>query len=66
MLLVVCEGAFVYDNFGRQIFIGLYLLLMACAICLTPVLGNYYLFLGLALLFGVGEGGEHTHTCCCS
>ena len=47
-----------FDHFGRQLFIAIYLLLMACAICFTPIFANYYLFLGLAIMFGIGEGGK--------
>lgn len=51
-------GPFLFEHFGRQLFISLYILLIAGAILVTPLLGNYYVFLGASVAFGVGEGGK--------
>lgn len=52
------SGPFLFEHFGRQLFIGLYTLLIAGAILVTPLSGNYYVFLGASVAFGVGEGGK--------
>ncbi len=51
-------GPFLFEHFGRQLFIALYIVLIAAAILVTPLLGNYYVFLGASVAFGVGEGGK--------
>ena len=50
-----------FNYINRQILVAVYLVLMALATTLTPIFKSYKIFLGLAVMFGLGEGGIVDH-----
>lgn len=50
-------GGFMFNYLNRQLLVVFYIMLMAMATTLTPIIKSYTVFIIVSVFFGFGEGG---------